>query len=115
MPTVKIGGRDLDVLQNTKTCGFERKKLLPWSIAQTAALDQMRAAKTDVEVLKAKVELNRVYVEGLLLFIGENEGVTSEWLEDIAPTDPDEQMAILSAVLKAAGRGSDQPGEATAR
>ena len=118
MVKITIGGRDLDVVP--ESLGFERKKLNPWRAKNRDALARLMAAEGETAAAAAAAELRALSIEGLLIYLEQNDGVSAEWLEDFIPMDPDEQEALLWRVLVAAGRkrppppaaGAPQPGEA---
>lgn len=113
MANVTIGGRELAVLE--ETLGFERKKLLPWKKRHAAALEKLTTATDPDAVFEAKVEMNGVMVEGFLLYVGDNEEVGRDWLEDHLPSNPAKLKELLDQVLKAAGREQVAQGEAESR
>jgi hypothetical protein len=99
MGTVMLGGRTLDV--KPATMGFVRRKFLP-------ALDELQTKEEWAPIL--------------LLYLGHNEGVTAEWLEDELMLNPlpDRQdlppdgLTFLKQCMAAAGQKviEPKPGEA---
>lgn len=93
MATIEIGGRKLEVAK--PTLGFMKKRRLPW-------LKSFDPATTD--------EAGAIdhTVEGLFLYLGHNEGVTREWLEENATAETLPEVMRLSHP----GAAPAAPGEA---
>lgn len=90
MATVKIGERELQIRDLTRPGGskFKRTQLLPWRARLRGEHDEE--------------QLEAVIVDGIILYVGQNEGVDKTWLEDNLPVD-------TLAVLRECMRGSGEP------
>ena len=95
MATVTIGGRVLDV--KPCTVGMWKRKLRPY--------------QKDVGTLDDDAAVDRT-VDLLLAFVGHNEGVTAEWLDEQLPMPP---HPVLAEVLRASGLQGAKPGEAASQ
>jgi hypothetical protein len=82
MATVRIGGKDLDV--RPTTLGFIKRKLVP--------------AQNAVDAVESEIAKAEKFIEMILLFVGHNEGVTPEWLEDAIPISGYAQLAKDCAI-----------------
>lgn len=99
MPRVNVGGRELEV--RPATLGFVKRTWRPLR-------DRLIAEQGRVEGLAQISEEDGDQVAGLLVdavlaFVGHNEGVTREWVEDQMPLDQGPIRALLRMLTDASG------------